>query len=298
MKFYKLKNDAIFKNVFYRHEDLLMWLLNRIMCQYEPYININNLVIKNCELTKNRKYIKNKTVDMLIKTNDRMYNIELNNCFDYKRKIRNFFYQTSLLNNTISKSGEYSEVLPLVQINLNFKQNRTKKLINKYMPLEIETYEKYLDIFYNINIDIERIIDEWYNLNKDKKYYEKYKHYLIIGMNKEELNNLEDDDEMIQKIKKEIITLNNDDEFYQVLTDEEDEEFIRRSYFKEGEQAGIERGRIYGKIEGKKEEKKEGKKDGIRFEKINNARKMKKENIPLNLIKKITGLDINTISNL
>ena len=47
-------------------------------------------------------------------------------------------------------------------------------------------------------------------MNKDKKFYEKYKHFLLIGMTKEDLLMLEDGDDMVKKIKNEIFRLNND----------------------------------------------------------------------------------------
>ena len=87
---------------------------------------------------------------------------------------------------------------------------------------------------------------------------------------------------MIKEIKKDVITLNKRPKFYQVMSREEDEIRMRNTMFKEGESAGFEKG-----IE-----------QGIEKNKKDNAKCMKCENIPINIIKKITGLDTNTIINL
>ena len=83
---------------------------------------------------------------------------------------------------------------------------------------------------------------------------------------------------MIKEIKDNVITLNQSPKFYQVMSREDDERRMMKTMYKEGETAGYERG-----IEENKKE---------------NAKRMKCENIPINIIKKITGLDTNTILNL
>ena len=46
-KFYTLKNDKIFKNVFFRNKDLFKWLLNRTLI--DTNYKINNFRFLNCE---------------------------------------------------------------------------------------------------------------------------------------------------------------------------------------------------------------------------------------------------------
>ena len=60
-KFYTLKNDLVFKNVFLKDINKLKWLLNGIF----KIIGLNNDIeiyeISNCELYKDRIYIKNNS---------------------------------------------------------------------------------------------------------------------------------------------------------------------------------------------------------------------------------------------
>ena len=278
-KFYTLKNDLVFKNVFLKSPKRIKWLLDGIL-----NMNIEIYNISNCELYKDRLYIRSKTVDSIIDTNFAYINMELNDTFNDNKKIRNFYYQTSYLNQLVHIKEDYVSIdKPIIQINLNVSNTDTLETINKYSINDNISYEEYLNIFYIININIDKLLDKWYNkLNQDIDYFNKYKYLLIIGMDKEKLKKLEVEDEMIKEIKKDVITLNQSPKFYQVMTEEEDNRRMMNTMFKEGESLGYERG-----IE-----------QGIEQEKISNARKMKKENIANSIISKVTGLDINTIASL
>ena len=164
---------------------------------------------------------------------------------------------------------------PVIQINLNTSTSKNNNIISKYSINDSISFDEYLDIFYIFNINIDTMLDKWYDeLNQDLEYFNKYKYLLIIGMNEEELKELEVEDDMIKEIKEDVITLNKSPKFYQVMSREEDEMRMRNTMFKEGESMGIEETNR------------------------NNAKRMKCENIPINIIEKITGLDTNTIINL
>ena len=287
-KFYTLRNDLVFKNVFLKEINKLKWLLNGII----KIIGLNNDIeiyeISNCELYKDRIYIKNKTVDSIIITNYAYINIELNNTFNDDKKIRNFCYHTSYLNQLVHINDDYASIdKPVIQINLNSSTNKNNNIINKYAINDSISFDEYLDIFYIFNINIDTMLDKWYNeLNQDLEYFNKYKYLLIIGMNEQKLKELEVEDDMIKEIKEDVITLNKSPKFYQVMTDEEDNRRMMNTMFKEGEAVGFQKGESMGKTLGIEETNR------------NNAKRMKCENIPINIIKKITGLDTNTIMNL
>ena len=283
-KFYTLRNDLVFKNVFLKEINKLKWLLNGIFKIIGIDTDIEIYEISNCELYKDRIYIKNKTVDSIIITNYAYINIELNNTFNDDKKIRNFCYHTSYLNQLVHINDDYASIdKPVIQINLNTSTSKNNNLINKYSINDSISFDEYLDIFYIFNINIDTLLDKWYNeLNQDLEYFNKYKYLLIIGMNEQKLKELEVEDDMIKEIKEDVITLNKSPKFYQVMTDEEDNRRMMNTMFKEGESAGFEKG-----IE-----------QGIEENKKYNAKRMKCENIPINIIKKITGLDTNTIMNL
>ena len=280
---YTLKNDLVFKNVFFKDLNKLKWLLDGIF-SLQGISNIEIYNISNNELGKDRLYIKNKVVDSIIDTNYAYINMELNDKFNEYKKIRNFFYQTSYLNSLVHVNGDYACLeKPIIQINLNIKNKIENELLNKYSINNSITYNEYLNIFYIININIDKMLDKWYNeLNQDINYFNKYKYVLILGMDEDELMNLEVEDKMINEIKDEVITLNRRPEFYQVISREEDNRMMMKTSLIEGEQAGMKVGLEKGRRENIDE----------------TARKMKEEKLSFELISRITGLDINTIKNL
>ena len=279
-KIYTLSNDLVFKNIFLKDINKLKWLLNGIFKIIGIDIDIKILSIDNSELYKDRLYVRTKIVDSIINTNYAYINMELNDTFNDNKKMRNFYYQTSYLNQLVHVSDDYVSIdKPVIQINLNISTNKRVNIINKYYLNDGISYDEYLNIFYILNINIDTMLDKWYNeLNQDLEYFNKYKYLLIIGMNEQELRELEVEDDMIKEIKEDVITLNKSPKFYQVMSREEDEMRMRNTMFKEGETAGYER--------------------GIEKNKKDNAKRMKCENIPINIIEKITGLDTNTIINL
>ena len=271
--FKTLKYDTIFKNVILKYEDVFIWFINRVL-EGTKY-HIKNYEILNCELSKDRVYIRNKLVDIFIHDldNNYLFNIELNSVFDEVIIKRNYLYQSAQLVNSIHVNKDISASFkPVIQINLNFNSILKEKneFIHRYTDKEIEKNDPYKFFKEIINVDIDTIIYKWYNMNKDKEFYEKYKHFLLVGMTKEDLLMLEDGDDMVKKIKNEIFRLNNDSNFYQFLTDEEDKEMLKNAYLEQGiEQANID-----------------------------NARKMKSENLNYDLIGRITGLDAKLIASL
>lgn len=279
--FKTLKYDTIFKNVILKYEDVFIWFINRVL-EGTKY-HIKNYEILNCELSKDRVYIRNKLVDIFIHDldNNYLFNIELNSVFDEVIIKRNYLYQSAQLVNSIHVNKDISASFkPVIQINLNFNSILKEKdeFIHRYTDKEIEKNDPYKFFKEIINVDIDTIIYKWYNMNKDKEFYEKYKHFLLIGMTKEDLLMLEDGDDMVKKIKNEIFRLNNDSNFYQFLTDEEDKEMLKNAYLEQG----IEKGLI----------------QGIEQNKIDNARKMKLRNMSYDVIGDITGLDAKLIASL
>lgn len=101
---------------------------------------------------------------------------------------------------------------------------------------------------------------------KDKKMFDKLKYLLMLGMNLEELEELESlypDDKIIKSFKSEIIRLNNDEDFIRELREEEENMMIS---------------------------KQEGMEEGKEKEKINTIQNLLKLKTPIEKIAQITNL--------
>ena len=90
----------------------------------------------------------------------------------------------------------------------------------------------------------------------------------------------------VEKAKEKLEEISND-EVMQKIAD------WKESYYRE--QASI---RTTGRKEGLEEGLKEGKKEGKKEEKLQIAKNLKKENIDINLISKVTGLSVEEIQKL
>ena len=53
-----------------------------------------------------------------------------------------------------------------------------------------------------IDVNVDYFIDEWYNSDKKKEYYDKFKSIIMFGLDDDEFRKLEDSDEYMKKIKK------------------------------------------------------------------------------------------------
>ena len=60
--FKTLSSDAIFKNVFYRFPELLTWLVNRTLKDFNCLYSLSRYEIINCELYKNSVYTQESIV--------------------------------------------------------------------------------------------------------------------------------------------------------------------------------------------------------------------------------------------
>ena len=272
-KFYSLANDSVFKNVFYRDDALLKRFLTDILSAFYDDVDIKNFKVLNTELTKDKLYIKNKVVDILVDISTKVINIEVNVKYDDYRIYRNFFYLASSTIASMKKDMKFVDVREHVQFNFNFKKSyKAGYKISEYGDLS--TGEVTIPFMRTIDIDVDYYKNKWYNSGKSKEYYEQFKSIIMFGLTEDELKNLEDSDDYMKKIKDDVIKLNGDPNFYQAMTDEEDREMIENSIF----------------ISGKKE--------GIEENQKSIVKNMKEANYKLEDIKEITGLSIEEIEKI
>ena len=292
-KFYSLANDSVFKNVFYRDDNLLKRFLTDILSVFYDNVDIKSFKVLNTELTKDRLYIRNKVVDILVDIGTKVINIEVNVKYDEYRIYRNFFYLASSTIASMKKDMKFVDVREHVQFNFNFKKNyKDGYKISEYGDLS--TGEVTIPFMRTIDIDVDYYKDKWYNSGKSREYYEQFKSIIMFGLTEEELKNLEDSDDYMKKIKDDVIKLNADPNFYQTMTDEEDREMIENSIFISGKQEGIKQGIEQGTRQGIEQ----GTRQGIEENQKNIVRNMKEANYKIEDIAKITGLSVQEIEKI
>ena len=285
--FYTLNADPVFKNVFYRDEKLLKRFLTDILSNFYNNLVIDEIEIKNTEIPKDRIYIKNKTVDILVDIGDKKINCEVNMTYDKETEFRNFFYLIQSTVQDVRKATNYVDVEDHIQLNINFMEDKADGFeISEYTNITRGINK--IPFVRTIDINVDYFKDTWYNLVGEEKeeYYDKYKSIIMFSFDEEQLKDLKDEDEYMKKIKKDVTKLNQDPEFYQWMTDEEDRQMMENSIKIRYSKLGIEQGISQGFKQGSNDTKKEI------------VRNMKEMNYPIEDIKKITGLSIEEIEKI
>ena len=220
MKYYNGLNDIVFKNTLCveEHKGLLKWLLESCLD-----IKIDNLILKDKELSKNTKYSKGRVVDLLIESDNKMFNVEINNRpHDYNND-RNLGHLANLYGKSIDKSNDYKKINSCIQLNIT-SGKKDIELKSKYLLVDTlnESKNIWTDnfIIYEINVDLLKTL--YYN--KDIKSINKYKPVIMLTLNKEELEEFSLGDERIMEYKDKVNELNSDDDFVTFISREEDQE--------------------------------------------------------------------------
>ena len=283
-KFYTCRYDAAFKEVFMKPEnkDILIPLLESAL-----NIKIEELEYLNLEKNVDSVRVRRKRFDFHVKTKTENIHIEVNNGLDKYTRVRNASFIFHTYSHVTLVGEDYDEDTLFIQVNFTYKLSNKDKLCRIYRVSDTEG-KCYINNFIIYEFNMDRIKKMWYSMNEEEK--DKYKYMVMMDFSLEELEKLPKKDEVINKYMDEIIKANENLDFLDIIGYEEDNRKIENTLRKHAREEGL--------AEGKKEGIKEGIKEGKKEEKISNAKKMKEENIDINIISKITGLSIEEISNL
>ena len=216
---------------------------------------------------------------------------------------RNFMYGTYNLIDQLKSNQDYNDVNTTVVASFDrgLEGINDKKIINKYQ-MTSETGEKLTNKLQFWHINIEKCYKIWY-LNDVEKYDEKEKNIILLGAllatyDIREFEQIVGGLTMNEKDKKNIINTNNSLNLSQDIMEwydyDEDQRKIKEGLMKEFEKKGMEKGMKKGMKKGIEQ----GIEQGSQQKNIENAKKMKEENIDINLISKITNLTLDEINRL
>ena len=272
-EFFTCRYDIAFKEVFMKEEnkDILIALIESIL-----NIKIKDITYLNLEKNNGNIYVRRKHFDFHVKTEKENIHIEVNNYLEDYVRPRNMAFICNTYSREVLRGEEYDESTEFIQINLTYKMINEYKEKNKFhdeealiiYKLRDETGKNFVNNFTIYEFNMDYYLNLWYS--KDEKLIDKYKYLIMLDLNKKDLNELSKKDKVINKYMEEVNKINEDPEFYEYISAEEDnrkiENSLRSQYKREGREEGI----------------KEGIKD--------TAKKMKEENIDINIISKVTNL--------
>lgn len=274
MKIYTSKYDRCFKCIHLNpsNQDLLLLQIYQV-----TGIKLNMINYSNVERNSDNIFVKRKTLDCLIDSELYSFNIEVNAKDEEYVKPRNTSYNCDVYSNDTKIRGVYDEKKDIIQINYSYglKYNEAVRVYT----ISDESNNQYVKNFKIYEINMDYIMNFWYNRNKQQSNFEyiyKYRYFIMLNLKYDELNELIKmaNDERIVKYMKELMRVNSNPKFRRFISEEEDQQFIKNSLIAQGEKLGERRG------------------------KIDIAKKSLKANLSLDTISQITGLTFDEISKI
>ena len=277
-KDFSLLNDRLFLDVFGRKENIrfIEYFLECFFGYEEG--SLKGKGILTFETTEERENVESKTnrCDILYETENQIINLELYQVMDEYAFWKSFIYLICIANNRLGKQEKYKEKEKFIQINLVGKMN--EKVSNVFEQcLTILPLTKYFEI-HIIRLDL--IGKVGYNRNRNKEY-EEFLRYLKASP--KERKAYEKRKGVYKEMNKEIER--------RLSAGLRREDFDHDMWEK---RRGIGKGEKIGKSEGISI----GKSQGMEIEKTKIAKNLIKENIPISLISRSTGLKKEKIEKL
>ncbi len=265
---------------------LLSLIINE---EYEKILN--NIEFMNTKLDKDNYYEKGMTVDLVVKFDEKIYNIELNNNQDISRLERNIGYAGKLYESSsrIGREYNYNYVYQININNFNFEGN--KEVVDKY-KLKNNRGNVLTDKLTFVHIFLPLVREKYYN-ESELSELEK----LLLVFNEEDSERIEEftrEDKIMGEYRKDAKDASRDSEVLGLYNRAYDEERIRQNDIKRK----TEEAREEGIREGKKEGIQEGIQEGIEQKQLEIIRNMIKENIDDKIISKVTGITLEELNNI
>lgn len=305
--FKKLLDDSMFKAVF-SDKKYMSWLLERFLDRkVDDYMIINKVdnsevdnksviqLIKQELVTRNMS-VKKKIVDLLVKRENEIIDLEVNNLFDEDVRKRNFAYLSNIYSNILEHGQDYLEQPKCIQINIC---NYIDYDYDNYCLLGENYNNKFIDNINFLVIDIAKYKKILYTDNK--KLINKYAHIIIFDCDRKELDLLGKYNKMAKEIG-EMVKKYNDDNIFSFMTDEESYERLYRTQMKratmKGLEQGIEQGIERGIEKGMEQGIEQGYEQGFEQNRVQTAYSLLKENVSLDIISRTTGFSLDYLKSI
>ena len=218
-KFYTCKYDRPFKEIMLnpKNEELLKWFLEDIL-----KVKVESLEVQTIEMNNGNINVRRKYVDVMLKTNVGKIELEINACSAPYVHPRNMAFISNIYSNHTLVGQDYSEEVPIIQINFSYGLKDNEK-IRKY-KMRDETGLEYVKNFTIYEINMEYYKEIWDN--KNEKEIDKNKYYIMLDLDESELEKISKKDRMVENFMEELKKVNGNPEFQAYMTYEEDQQKI------------------------------------------------------------------------
>ena len=247
---------------------------------------------------------KTGRMDLLLQVGKYSINLEANSKIDTALIIRNEAHFSWLIYQEYARKDKKTLEEILYQVAFNKKYRLSKELIVRlqYWDKELKVGEENL---LKVEINLENVRDKYYNKEKLSRFEKAL--LLLVIEEEEEIRKIGKGDELLEEVGEEVISYSRAKEIVDRYEMEMIEENFRRNRaeeegFNKGHEKGLEQGRQEGREEGQKEGIKQGIEQGIeqgtRESKVQTAKSMLADDVPIESISKYTGLSVDEIHRL
>ena len=237
--FYGLSNDIIFKNTF-NTDDALKRLLEETL-----NINVNKIRKNSTELSVESKNERRKYLDLILKTDRGIIDVEVNHGYKEELPNRNLLYFCKLISSSVLKNKSYTNVDKHIQLNISWNLNKylnfnieNRKIITCHISDDKSHNKVNDDIFEIVHINMDYFIDVWYHGDKRK---ENPFLMLLAAESKKQMDEICKGDKLMERLNDKVNDLNKDPDVLDVIIENE-EEIIEKSLFEKGVKTGIQKG--------------------------------------------------------
>ena len=268
-KVVKVKLDIIFKKLFSENIDLLHELLSSLLKL--PKDSIKNIVIKNSEILPDSMTGKFVRMDLNMEVDDNLINVEMQYGNDSRYKDRALFYWAKLYSGELQSGEDYSKLKQSICINIvNFQIFDCPEYHSRFAVTEETRHEKLTDKCAIHFFELKKI-----SKKANKNDLAELWLQLINAETEEELDMLEKTG--VDSIQKAVYVL------HQMSDDEKVREMARiREKALHDEASAMSGAKSEGRVEGR----------------VEVARNLLDMNLPVEQIKKATGLSHREIEAL
>ena len=308
-----LKFDLMFKKVFGDKENTkpLKTLLKCILD-----IEAKEITILNPEILGSSYYDKRTIVDLIVELEDgTKIGIEMNTNVNSYLIDRNIFYMFKIMSGNMRKGSLYNELKKHIQINIDC-EGKHERPIESYKIIEEEKHKVLTNKIEIIRVDLPYFVEKCYNLDVDKLDY-KDKFIGLIGIEDRDVaKNITEGEKDMEEILDKIENFSDDDEILGAYDAEwhkiETERVVRLANMEDALKNKEEAEKNKVEAEKNKVEADKNRKEADRLQtqrqeiemqgSLNKsyeiARNMLKENIDIQIISKVTGLNTKQIEKL
>lgn len=237
---------------------------------------IELIEIHSPEKIKENIYAKGQRLDVLVKADNKLINIEVNSGYYEALHRKSFGYIGGKYSEEVKVGESYLDMGDIIQINFTWELPKKYPILGEYPSIDVKTGIQFVDNFNIYEYHMDKIKELWYSGDKE------YEFLAIFDFDKEELKKVESGDKYMTEFKKKVESLNNNARYKEFLSAEEDMRKTNNTFKEIGRREGIEI----------------GKSEGVEERNIEIARNLLKENVDMEIISKATGLALEEIKKL